>query len=114
MIPHLKRKHEDFIEVSVLEDIIGSKGPVGFPSGQCDPEERGSRKLRECDLDRLPEVFTTSLEYCQPGAVLMWETTLTSMLIICSSGKGQGALLMTQPCTYHTRLQLSHLLKKKD
>lgn len=42
MIPHLKRNHEDFIEVSVLEDVIGSKGPVGFPSGHVTQRKDGA------------------------------------------------------------------------
>ena len=74
-----------FIKVSVSEDTIGSKGRVGFPSGQCDPEERWSRKLCECDLDRLPEVFTTTLEYCQPGAFLTWEAESFLTLMVPAS-----------------------------
>lgn len=42
MIPHLKRNHENFIEVSVLEDVIGSKEPAGFPSGYVTQRKDGA------------------------------------------------------------------------
>lgn len=104
MIPHLERKHEDFIEVSVLEDTIGSKGHVGFPSGQCDPEGRWSRKLCDSQKSSLHPWNTASQEPFSCGKP-DWRPCWSFV-----------SVLMTQPCARclpHTCLQLSHLFKKQ-